>query len=120
MKSSCAPGPRSLWPLTLIIGGWLACAGWHLPIENETLRASAATEGNTSKGTRATPEPINGQQVRTVHAEALREEKGGEVAAREAAEAKIAELESHLPTFDERCSRPSGASKKLGCAQRKP
>jgi len=100
MKSTRTLGPLWLWPVTIIIVGWLARAGWHLRSENETLRAVAAAAGkvHASTGTRATPEPINGQQEGTVRAEALRDETRREIASRAAAEAKIAELDSHLPT----------------------
>jgi hypothetical protein len=100
MKPTRTLGPLWLWPVTVIIVGWLARAGWHLRSENETLRAVAAAAGkvDASMGTRATPEPMNGLQEGTVRAEALRDETRREVASREAAEAKIAELESHLPT----------------------
>ena len=116
MKSTRTLGPLWLWPVTIIIVGWLARAGWHLRSENETLRAVAAAAGkvHASTGTRATPEPINGQQEGTVRAEALRDETRREIASRAAAEAKIAELESHLPTRDGEVLASFGRIEEMG------
>jgi hypothetical protein len=116
MKSTRTLGPLWLWPVTLIIVGWLARAGWHLRSENKTLRALAAAAGkvHASTGTRATPEPINGQQEGTVRAEALRDETRREIASREAAEAKIAELESRLPTRDGEVLTSFGRIEEMG------
>jgi hypothetical protein len=116
MKPTCTLGPLWLWPVTIIIVGWVARAGWHLRSENETLRTVAAAAGkvDASTGTRATPEPINGQQEGTVRAEALRDETRREIASREAAEAKIAELESHLPTRDGEVLTSFGRIEEMG------
>jgi hypothetical protein len=116
MKSTRTLGPLWLWPVTIIIVGWLARAGWHLRSENETLRTVAAAAGkvDASMGTRATPEPINGLQEGTVRAEALRDETRREIASREAAEAKIAELESHLPTRDGEVLTSFGRIEEMG------
>ena len=116
MKSTRTLGPLWLWPVTLIIVGWLARAGWHLRSENKTLRAVAAAAGkvHASTGTRATPEPINGQQEGTVRAEALRDETRREIASRAAAEAKIAELESRLPTHDGEVLTSFGRIEEMG------
>jgi hypothetical protein len=116
MKPKRTLGPLWLWPVTLIIVGWLARAGWHLRSENETLRTVAAAAGkvDASMGTRSTPEPMNGLQEGTVRAEALRDETRREIASREAAEAKIAELESHLPTRDGEVLTSFGRIEEMG------
>ena len=116
MKSTRTLGPLWLWPVTLIIVGWLARAGWHLRSENETLRTVAAAAGkvDASTGTRATPELINGQQEGPVRAEALRDETRREIASREAAEAKIAEIESRLPTRDGEVVSSFGRIEEMG------
>jgi len=116
MKSTRTLGPLWLWPVTIIIVGWVARAGWHLRSENETLRTVAAAAGkvDASMGTRATPEPMNGQQEGTVRAEALGDETRREIASREAAEAKIAELESRLPTRDGEVLTSFGRIEEMG------
>ncbi len=116
MRSTRKHGPLWLWPVTVIIVGWLARAGWHLRSENETLRTVAAAAGKVHASTEARPtlEPINGQHEGTVHAEALRDETRREIASREAAEAKIAEIESRLPTRDGEVVSSFGRIEEMG------
>jgi hypothetical protein len=57
---------------------------------------------------------MNGLQEGTVRAEALRDETRREIASREAAEAKIAELESRLPTRDGEVLTSFGRIEEMG------
>ncbi len=103
MKSTRASGPFWLWPVTLAIVAWLAHSGWRLRSENESLRRAKAGARGADAPPAARPSdpglpedrPPEALRLEDLHAETQRE-----IAAREAAEAKIAELEKHLPASD--------------------